>query len=130
MRSIDPTDVPPYFWTISTESTLEGGERDRRVGAAEAERIRDRGADWHRSRNERHEIQVALGIYVDQVRGGRRNLVADREHGEDRLDTAGRTEQMSRHRFRRGHRQSIRVLAECAPDRNAFGDVAEGRRRP
>src|SRR5512146_1643367 len=98
MRSIDPTDVPPYFWTISTTSTLEGGERDRRVGAAEAERIRDRRADLHRPRNERDEIQVALRIDVDQVRGRRRDLVADREHGEDRLDAAGGTEQMSRHR--------------------------------
>ncbi len=81
------------------------------------------------ARDVRHEVEVALRIAVDQVRRGRRDLVADREHREHRLDAARRTEQVAGHRLGGAHGQLVRVIAECALDRDALGDVAQRCRR-
>ena len=78
---------------------------------------------------QRHEIEIALRIASNEVRRRRRDLVAHREHGEHRLDAAGRAEQVAGHRLGRRHGELVRVVAERALDRDAFGDVAERRRR-
>src|SRR6185437_8852590 len=125
MRSIVPTDVPPYFWTISATSARDGAKDDRRVRSTEAERVRQRGAYRHRPRDARHEIEIALRIDIDEIRRWRRNLVANRQCREDRLDARRGTQQVPGHRFRRRDGQPVRMLAERALDRDAFGDVAE-----
>src|SRR2546423_1432685 len=107
MRSMLPTDVPPYFWTIrGMRRWLAGAvrgsdraERERRVGAAEAERVRQCGADAHAPRGIRDEVEIALRVLLEQVRRGRRGLVAQRERGEHGLDAAGGAEQVAGHRL-------------------------------
>src|SRR6476661_7644507 len=102
MRSVEPTDVPPYFWTMSdTALRVERAECDRRVRAAESERVRQRGADLHRTRDARHEVEVAFRIDVDEIRRRRCDLVAKGQRREHGLDACGSTEQMSGHRLRR-----------------------------
>src|SRR5512138_1067336 len=56
MRSVEPTEVPPYFWTINMGS--HGAEREGRVGAAESERVGERAGDFHPARGVGHEIEV------------------------------------------------------------------------
>src|SRR5512143_4120747 len=141
MRSTLPTDVPPYFWTIraivyaaGVEGSLAPGSRDaaegeRRVGAAEAERVGERAADRHRTGGQRHEIEVALRILVEQVRRGRRDLVAQRKRGEHGLDATRGPEQVAGHRLGRADGQLRRARPERAIDGDALGDVAERRRR-
>src|SRR5205085_5970569 len=93
MRSMLPTDVPPYFWTIrAMRGWLAGAvrgshraERECRVGAAEAERVGKRAADPHAPRGIGDEVEIALRVLLEQVRGGRRDLVAQRERGEHGL---------------------------------------------
>ena len=63
-----------------------------RIGAAEAERIRHDGADFHVARFIRHVIQIALLILIVQIDGRRRDLVLKCQHREHRFDTARRTE--------------------------------------
>src|SRR3954447_12977483 len=84
MRSVVPTDVPPYFWTMSAIA-LHRAERERGVRPAEAERVRQCRADAHRPRGVRHEVEVALRVLPEQVRGGRCDLLLKRERGEDGL---------------------------------------------
>src|SRR5215472_17593036 len=93
MRSVLPTEVPPYFWTISATSDL--AKRDRRVGAAEAKGIGQRRADLHLARLDGHEVEVAQRILLEEVRGRRRDLIADREHREHSFDRRRRAQQMS-----------------------------------
>src|SRR5262249_49357920 len=113
IRSTLPTEVPPYFWTISAmlripaavgdepQPRSELPERDRRVGAAEAEGIRQRRANGHLARRVGNEIQVAARILPEQVRGGRRDLVADRQHREHRFDAGSGAKQVAGHRLGR-----------------------------
>ena len=51
----------------------------------EAERVRQRSADFHRPRDAWREVEIALRIDVDEIRGGRCDLVAE-SHREHRLD--------------------------------------------
>src|SRR5260221_10470341 len=129
MRSVEPTDVPPYFWTISAIAAAERAEHERGVGAAKAERIGHRTSDLHLARDKRHEVEIAVWIDVDEVGRRRRDLVAQREHGEHGLDAAGGAQQMSGHRFGRRDGELARVVAEGPLHRRAFREVAERRRR-
>ena len=127
MRSVEPTEVPPYFWTISaiagreaaaTRRASQRAERERGVGAAEAEGVGQRAADRSScARCSGTKSRSHCGIDVDEVDGRRRDLVAHREHGEHRLDAAGGAEQVAGHRLGRAHRELVRVVAEGALDR-------------
>src|SRR4051794_38672869 len=99
MRSTLPTDVPPYFWTMRLMPCARShrAKHERRVRAAESEGVRERDADGHPACDVRHEIEIALRILPEEIRGRRRDLVAHREHGEDRLDATRRAEQVTRH---------------------------------
>ena len=65
------------------------------------------------ARDVRHEVEIALRIAVDEIRRGRRDLVAQRERREHRLDAAGGAEQVSGHRFGRATR---RASCACSPN--------------
>src|SRR5205085_5498697 len=99
MRSTVPTEVPPYFWTIramtGATSRSDRAEGERGVRPAEAEGIRQRRADGHFARSVRHEIQVALRVLLEQIRRGRRDLIAQRQRGEHGLDAARGAEQVT-----------------------------------
>src|SRR5260221_4712063 len=111
MRSVEPTDVPPYFWTISAIASAQRTKYERRIGAAEAERIGHCTRDLQLARSERHEVEIALRIDVDEVGRGGRDLVAQREHGEHRLDAAGSAQQMSGHGLGRRNGELVCVIA-------------------
>src|SRR4029079_503510 len=95
-----PTEVPPYFWTISAMTAFgprrhdagagagrsQPPEGERRVGAAETEYVRQRGADSHPAGLVRHEVEVAARIAVEKICRRRRDLVAQGEHGGHRLE--------------------------------------------
>jgi hypothetical protein len=81
-------------------------------GGAEAERIRKRVPNTQRAGLVRHVIEVAARVGYVQVDRRRRDLVFHRERRDARLETAGRAEEMAGHRFRRRHRQLVRVFAE------------------
>src|SRR5437899_4260557 len=126
MRSMLPTDVPPYFWTIRAMALAalralasQRAEHDGRVGAAEAERVGHRGGDPHLPRLARHEIEVALRILLKQVRRRRRNLVADREHREHRFDARRGAQEVTRHRLGRRHGELACMVAERTLDGDA-----------
>src|ERR1700676_2744222 len=84
------------------------------IGAAEAEGIGQRGADCHIARDVWNKIEIAFGIAMKKVRRRRRDLIAYREHREDRLDAACGAKQMSGHGLRRRDREPRRVIAEAA----------------
>src|ERR1700746_692973 len=88
------------------------GEDQRRIGAPKSEGIREHVVDLALLCPFRHQIDVTGGRWVVEVQGRRYHAVANGEDRKDRLDTAGRTQQMPDGRFRRGHRQFIRMLTE------------------
>ena len=57
----------------------QAAERERAVGAAEAEGVRHRHVDLHLARGVGHVVEVARRIGREDVRGGRRNLVVNGE---------------------------------------------------
>src|SRR6516225_7888799 len=123
MRSMLPTEVPPYFWTMSATSDL--AKSDRRVGAAEAEGVGQRRADLHLARRVGHKVEIALRVLLEEIRGRRCDLIADGEHREYRLDRCRRAKEMAGHRFGRRDRELCSMLAEAALYRDAFGDVSQ-----
>src|SRR5437868_6303805 len=72
---------------------------ERRVGAAETERVRQHEVDIAPARLMRHEIDRRFDRWLVEIDGGRRNLIAQRENREDRLDRAGRAQQMTDRRL-------------------------------
>ena len=80
------------------------------------------------ARRVRHVVQVALGVGVLEVDRRRDDAVLDREHGGDRLDAAGRAEQVPGHRLGRADRDAPGVLAEDRLDRLGLDRVVELRR--
>src|SRR5690349_5427424 len=100
-------------------------EDERAVGAAEAEVVLDGVLDPHLPRRVGAVVEIALGILVEDVDRRRRDLVAQRQHGEDRLDAAGATEQVAGHRLGRADDELLRVVAERQLDRIRLVDVAE-----
>src|SRR5208283_1940224 len=91
IRSMPPTDVPPYFCTIRamnlcSDPASQPAEGEGRVGPAEAERIGQRGANRHGPRRVGNEIEIAARILEEQVRGGRCHLIAQGEYRKDGLD--------------------------------------------
>ena len=79
----------------SSPSAVIAAEDQRRIGAAEAERIRQRDVDVALARLVRHQIDRRLDRRIVEIDGRRRDAVADRQDREDRLDRAGRAEQMA-----------------------------------
>src|SRR6516225_6111306 len=79
------------------------GEDQARIGAAEAERIRQRRPHLAMLRLLRHQVYVAAFGWIVEVEGGRNHLIADRQDREDRLDRTRSTQQMTDRRFGGGH---------------------------
>jgi len=72
---------------------------ERTVGTTKAKRILHGVIDAHRSGQIGAIIQITFGIGRLKVNCGRRHLVMNGQDREDRLDTTGATEQVSRHRL-------------------------------
>ncbi len=71
-------------------------EEQRGVGAAEAERIRERVFDFRFARLVRNVIEIARRIGIFVVDRRRQNLIAQRQHADARFEAARAAEQMAR----------------------------------
>src|SRR5215813_7733185 len=89
-------------------------EDQRAVSSAEAERIGKRVLDAHRPWMIRDIVQVAFRIGRRVVGCRRRDLIANRQYRDARLEPSGTAQQMPRHRFGGADGHFIRVLAEAA----------------
>src|SRR5471030_135837 len=72
-------------------------ENERAVRAAETERVLQRHVNLHFPRFVRAVIQVALRVLVEDVHGGRRDLMVQRQDGKDCFQSAGAPKKMARH---------------------------------
>src|SRR6267142_610754 len=111
---------------ISSGPVLAEGQR--RVGAAEAEGVRQRRLDVLLARLVRDVVEVAVRVGRLVVDRGRQHAVIEREHRGDRLDAAGGAEEVARHRLGRRHGQLARVVAEDALDGDGLELVVVRRR--
>src|SRR5262249_32492414 len=110
-------------------STAEVAESQSPVGTAEAERIGQCSANLHLARVVRYVIQIALGVDVEEVDGGWRNLLRDCERREHRFDPPRRAQQVTGHRLGRAHRNLPGMALETVMDGDGFGDIPERSRR-
>src|SRR6266536_2501292 len=92
--------------------------------AAEAHRVRDRHVEAGLPALQGYVVEVAFGVRVLEVDGGRKDLVAQGERGDDRLQRAGGAEQVAGHRLGRGGGERVGVGAERLPDRLRLRRVA------
>src|SRR3954451_13336316 len=109
----------------------DGGEGDGDVGAAEAERV----VEGHEVAGRQvtrlgGDVEVDGRVLVVEVDRRRHDPVVYGEHGRQRLEGAGPTEQVAGHRLGAGDHDVGGGLSERRVDHQALGDVAlRGRRR-
>src|SRR3989304_3348871 len=115
-------------WGLGHALAREAAEDQRGVGAAEAERVRQRDIDIALARLVRHQVDRGFDRRVVEVDGGRGDPVADRQDREDRLDRAGGAEQMADAGFGRRHGNLAGGIADQALHRAELDLVAERRR--
>src|SRR5690606_31696915 len=72
-------------------------------------------------------VEIALGILREDIDGRRRNLVMHRQRCEYGLDTACRTEQVTRHGLGRVHHQLVGMIAHRKLKGHGFVAVAQRR---
>src|SRR5262245_7581295 len=106
-------------------SLVEASENERRVGAAEAETVRQRVLHARLARFVCDIVQVAFRVRSLVVNSWGQFPAMDGQRGEDGFDPAGRAEQMPRHRLRGAERQLISMGAECFLDRQRFTPVTQ-----
>ena len=70
-------------------------------------------------------IQITGRIGRLIVDGRRRDLIADRQHRDSRLQAAGAAQKMSRHRFRRTYRHLVGMVAKAPANGQCLGLVAD-----
>src|SRR5690349_11018772 len=98
-------------------------EGERHVVPTESERVVDRVLIVAGSRRTGDDVEVDLRILVLQVQRRRNDTVAQRQHGEDRLDGAHRTDRVAERGFRCVYRRF--VAAHRVVDRLSFRHVTD-----
>src|ERR1039458_5857100 len=122
----DPPDIPPEGTSGSLGfSPAEAAEYQCAVGAAEAEGVRDRDVDHHRPRVIGHVVEVTVRIGCFVVGGRWCDLIADRQHAEDRLYHARGAKQMPGHGLGGAHGEARSMLAEGPLDGDGLGPITE-----
>src|SRR5713101_6602483 len=117
--------MQPTWALVFTVSGSNAFENQGSVGPPEPKRIRQGGAQRHAPGRVGHIIEIASRVLVKQVRGRGRDLIANREHRENRLHSSGRTEQVPGHGFRRADCKLPCMIAEAAFDRYGLGEIAQ-----
>src|SRR5439155_1638809 len=112
--------TPPQCQTPST------GQGTRNVVPTETERVVDGGGEIHLARLTGDDVQHHLGVEVFQVQRRRDHTVVNGQFGDDRLDRAGRAEQVPEGTLRGAQH---RVDADGLADRHGLRDVADRSRR-
>ena len=102
-------------------------KRQRAIGAAKAEIVFQRDFKLHITRGVGAVIQIALGVLIEDVDGGRYFLMVQCQDGEHGLYPASGTQQMPRHGFGRADDDFFRMLAQCLFDGVGFIDVTQRR---
>ena len=72
----------------------------------------------------RHIIERATNVGAIEINRGRSDLIAKRQHREDRLYRAGGTQQMPRHGFGRTHRKRGSVSTKHSFNGSSLRQVA------
>src|SRR4051812_48757487 len=111
-RSVAETRSPAMPSTRTAAAPTESvvaAERGRSVGAAEAERVGERDLDLHVARGVRDVVEVAGRVRGEDVDGRRRDLVVDRERGDDGFNSAGSAQQVAMHALGGIDRQLVRM---------------------
>src|SRR5262249_35141858 len=108
-------------------SAFPASHDERRVGPAEAERVRDRRPYVGPARLVRHVVEVALGVGIVEIDRRSDDARLERLRHDQRLERAGRSDQVPGHRLRRAHRDPEGVIAQRELDALGLVDVAEGR---
>ena len=103
-------------------------QHERGVRATEPERVRQRDVDLALLGLVGNEIQRRRNRGIVEIDRRRHDVVANGERGKDRLDGAGRAQQMTDRRFRRGHRRRRLGLAQQPLDSAELDLVAHRRR--
>jgi len=112
---------------VVTRFPSGGFDNEHHVVATESERVRDRRTFAQWPRVDGHDVEVNVVVFVVEVQGGRHDVVVYGQQRGDRLDRAGRTEQVSEGRLRRGDDDGVGGRAENLTNRGSFGDVASWR---
>ena len=94
---------------------------------AETERVAERTGEVDMAARAGDIIEITFGILFAQADRRVDELVLQRENSRCRLQSSTRSEQVSRHRFRRRNEEFIGMLAENFFDRLRFHDVVERR---
>src|SRR5438874_846379 len=109
---------------------FEAADDDRRVVAAEPERVRDADPHVGLAGLVRDVVEIALWVRILVVDGRRQATAIDRERREDRLDRAGRAEAVAGRALGRRDRRVARILlAERELQHARLRRIAERRRR-
>src|SRR5919202_152921 len=107
------------------------GDRQACVLAAEPERVRQRELEPRRlARALGHVVEVAIGVGLLVVQRRRQHAAAHRLDAHERLDRAGRAEQVPDRQLRRGHRRRGIRAVEDRLDRDRLDLVVERRAGP
>ena len=98
--------------------------------SAETERVAQSSTDGAFLSLVEGEVQVVVDVFIQvvigMVDGRRHDVVLHSQAANQRFDTAGSTEQVTRHRLRRADVQFVSVFAEELSDGLHFRDVAHG----
>jgi len=101
---------PPSSWSLGvSRSAKPGGERSPVVEQVERALLRQRSA---RRQGEAAEPREELRVGLDQIRGGRDNLMNEGQHTSDGCDGAGGSVGMSDGRLDRAYGDGRRGVAE------------------
>ena len=100
------------------------------VRAAEAERVGHRYANALPPRRAGDEVEVAVGVALDQVRVDRHFAALDRQRADRDFDRAGRRDQVPHRALGRAHVDAHDVGAEDGARRRGLAAVVHSRRRP
>src|SRR5258707_61255 len=102
-------------------------ENERGVGAAKSKGIRKGVFHRRLARVFRHVIQIAFGIGIFKINGGREDPIAQRKHADAGFEAASAAQQMAGHGFRRADGNALGALAKNALEGARFDHVANGR---
>src|SRR3984893_3077728 len=102
-------------------------DHQTRVAAAERKRVRKDGVDGNGPSLPIRAVQIALGIQLLVVAGGRDAVVHGGFHARDRLDRAVRSEQMPDGSFDARYRDRGGAASEHLPDGAALDAIVQRR---
>jgi hypothetical protein len=114
---------------LDERAPIAGCERQTAVGAAEAERIRQRQPHVALAWSVAHQVDVAIGIEFAQIGVDGQRAVVDCQCAHGGFDCAGGGDQMSHHALGRADCHVAPVFSEHRLHSSAFAAVVHSGRR-